>query len=141
MNRFTPYALVAAVALSACSGYDMPRSQTSGTAMPAAMPTAAPASAHGDMLVDAQGMTLYTFDRDTAGSARSVCNGPCAANWPPLTAPADATAAGPWSLVMRDDGSRQWAYHGKPLYRWAKDKAPGEQSGDGFNGVWHVARP
>lgn len=141
MNRFTPCALIAAAALSACGSYDMPRSQASSAVMPAAMPAAAPATAHGDMLVDAQGMTLYTFDRDAAGSARSVCNGPCAVNWPPLGAAADAVATGPWSLVVRDDGSRQWAYHGKPLYRWIKDKMPGEQSGDGFNGVWHVARP
>ena len=31
-------------------------------------------------------MTLYVFDRDTAGSGKSVCNGPCATNWPPLMA-------------------------------------------------------
>ena len=142
MHRFnTPCHLLAAaaLALSGCAGYGAHPGPTA--TMPAAMPTAAPATAHGDMLVDGQGMTLYTFDRDAAGSARSVCNGPCATNWPPLAAPADAMASGPWSIVVRDDGSRQWAYHGKPLYRWLKDKMPGDQSGDGFNGVWHVARP
>jgi hypothetical protein len=33
----------------------------------------------GGMLVNTGGMTLCTFDRDAAGSGKSVCNGPCAA--------------------------------------------------------------
>ena len=41
------------------------------------------------MMVDAKGMTLYTFDRDVAGSGKSVCNGDCAVKWPPMMA-ADA---------------------------------------------------
>ena len=40
---------------------------------------------HG-VLVGAGGMTLYSFDRDAADSGKSVCNGPCATNWPPLLA-------------------------------------------------------
>ncbi len=101
----------------------------------------APATASNGALVGANGMTLYTFDKDAAGSGKSVCNGPCAANWPPLTAAADASARGDWSVVTRDDGSRQWAYKGKPLYFWVKDQKPGDRSGDGFNKVWQLARP
>ncbi len=101
----------------------------------------APAQASNGVLVGANGMTLYTFDKDAAGSGKSVCNGPCAANWPPLTAAAMATANGDWSIVTRDDGARQWAYKGKPLYFWAKDQKPGDRSGDGFNKVWQLARP
>ena len=41
---------------------------------------------------DAKGMTLYTFDKDAGG--KSACNGPCATNWPPLMAGADAKAIG-----------------------------------------------
>ncbi|MGH8849358.1 MAG: COG4315 family predicted lipoprotein, partial [Casimicrobiaceae bacterium] len=40
----------------------------------------------------------------------------------------------------RDDGSKQWAYDGKPLYHWSKDKKPGDMTGDGFNGVWHAVK-
>lgn len=101
----------------------------------------APASAADGVLVGANGMTLYTFDKDTAGGGKSVCNGPCAANWPPLAAPADAKASGDWSVIARDDGMRQWAYKGKPLYFWAKDQKPGDRTGDGFNKVWQLARP
>lgn len=101
----------------------------------------APAMAKDGALVGANDMTLYTFDKDAAGSGKSVCNGPCATNWPPLMARAEDKASGDWSIITRDDGSKQWAYKGKPLYFWAKDAKPGDRSGDGFNQVWHLARP
>jgi len=90
------------------------------------------------VLTNAAGMTLYTFDKDAGG--KSACNGPCAANWPPLTAGADAMASGDWSIVTRDEGAKQWAYKGKPVYLWAKDQKPGDKTGDGFNSVWHIAK-
>ena len=99
---------------------------------------AAPAMKSGGILVSQSGMTLYTFDKDSAGSGKSACNGGCAANWPPLAAPADAKASGDWSVVTRDDGSKQWAYKGKPLYQWSKDQKAGDKGGDGIGGVWHV---
>jgi predicted lipoprotein with Yx(FWY)xxD motif len=93
------------------------------------------------VLVGSNGMTLYTFDKDTAGSGKSVCNGPCAANWPPLMAAAGDAAMGDYSIVTRDDGGKQWAYKGRPLYFWVKDGKPGDKTGDGFNKVWHTAMP
>jgi len=98
-----------------------------------------PAKISDGILVAPNGMSLYTFDRDPVG--QSACNGACAQNWPPLAAPADAKRHGDWMVVTRQDGSRQWAYRGKPLYFWVKDKAPGDRTGDGVNGVWHLARP
>ena len=88
--------------------------------------------------VDAKGMTLYVFDKDAGG--KSACNGPCATNWPPLMAGADAKAAGDWTVITRDDGSKQWAYKGKPLYTWVKDTKAGDMTGDNVNNVWHVAK-
>ena len=93
------------------------------------------------VLTNEAGMTLYTFDKDPAGAGKSVCNGPCATNWPPLLADAGATASGDYSIVKRDDGRMQWAYKGKPLYLWIKDGKPGDKTGDGVNNVWRVARP
>ncbi len=113
-----------------------------GLALPAlsADPAAIADTAKGKTLVDAKGMTLYTFDRDAGG--KSACNGPCAGNWPPLMAGADAKDMGAWSVVTRDDGAKQWAYKGKPLYTWVKDTKAGDITGDGFlNGAWHVAQP
>jgi predicted lipoprotein with Yx(FWY)xxD motif len=96
-------------------------------------------TAKGQALVDINGMTLYVFDRDTSG--KSNCNGPCAVNWPPLVADTDAKAAGDFAFITRDDGRKQWAYKGKPLYTWSKDKNPGDTNGDGVNNVWHIAAP
>lgn len=90
----------------------------------------------GTILADSDGMTLYTFDKDTAGT--SNCYDKCAANWPPLVAASGATASGDFSLVTRKDGSEQWAFKGMPLYLWIKDAKPGDTTGDGVGGVWHV---
>ena len=103
--------------------------------------SAMPAKVADGTLTNPAGMTLYTFDRDTAGSGKSVCNGPCATNWPSFAATGDAKATGEWSIVTRDDGAKQWAYKGKPLYTWSKDQKPGDKTGDGFlNNAWHVAK-
>jgi predicted lipoprotein with Yx(FWY)xxD motif len=116
--------LAAALALSAC----------------ASMVPGAAKVADG-VFVGSNGMTLYTFDRDAMGSGKSACNGPCATNWPPLMASAGDTGNGDWTVLARDDGSRQWAYKGKPVYFWSKDSKPGDRTGDGFNNAWRLARP
>lgn len=94
----------------------------------------------GKTFVDAKGMTLYTFDKDAGG--KSMCNGPCAENWPALAAADNAKPTADMTVVVRDDGKKMWAYKGKPLYTFKKDMAPGDTNGDGFlNGVWHMAKP
>ena len=95
---------------------------------------------HPDMMMDTNGMTLYTFDNDKQAN-KSSCNGNCANVWPPLKAQASDKDTGDWKIITRDDGSKQWAYKGKPIYYFAMDKA-GDKSGDGRgNGAWHVAKP
>lgn len=91
------------------------------------------------ILVNSAGMTLYTFDKDAGG--KSACNDQCAKIWPPVTAAADAKASGDLSIITRDDGSKQWAYKGKPVYLYAKDAKPGDKTGDNFKDVWHVIKP
>ncbi|WP_316188230.1 MULTISPECIES: hypothetical protein [unclassified Bradyrhizobium] len=106
----------------------------------AAPPTKSGSSTKGDILTDNKGMTLYTFDKDVDG--KSACNGPCATNWPVLKAEASDKADANYTIITRDDGSRQWAYKGKPLYTFAKDQKPGDITGDGFlNNAWHLAKP
>lgn len=100
-----------------------------------------PAKTSQGMLVGPNDMTLYTFDKDVAGSGKSVCNGPCATNWPPLMASDGDKGQGDYSIITRDDGKKQWAFRGKPLYFWVKDSKPGDATGEGFNGVWRVAKP
>jgi predicted lipoprotein with Yx(FWY)xxD motif len=97
----------------------------------------APVKKANGILVDDHGMTFYTFDKDVAGSGKSACNGQCAEIWPPVMA-GDAAMAAPYSTVVRDDGSKQLAYKGRPLYTFVKDKKAGEREGDKKMNVWHV---
>lgn len=125
IHRFTAFGAAVVLAVTAgCATMDAPDG----------------VRATGGVLSDKAGMTLYVFDKDPAGAGKSACNGGCAKNWPPLAAAAGAQPRGSWSVIVRDDGSRQWAYKGKPLYLWIKDHKPGDETGDGFRGVWHVAR-
>jgi predicted lipoprotein with Yx(FWY)xxD motif len=110
-----------------------------GAAFAQAVAPMAADTSKGKAFVDANGMTLYTFDRDAKG--KSNCNGQCATLWLPLIADTDAQATGDFSFVTRDDGRKQWAYKGKPLYTWTKDTKPGDVTGDGVNSVWHIATP
>ena len=89
------------------------------------------------VLADASGMTVYTFDKDTAGSGKSACNDGCAKMWPPVPVTGDSVTS-PYSVVTRDDGAKQLAYKGKPLYLYAKDAKAGERKGDKVMDVWHV---
>ena len=99
---------------------------------------AEPAKLVDGALVDAKGMTLYTFDKDTANSGKSACNGPCATLWPPAMAGGSDQPSGAFGIVTRDDGSRQWSYKGKPIYTYQADQKPGDRTGDNFRNVWHI---
>jgi predicted lipoprotein with Yx(FWY)xxD motif len=97
----------------------------------------------GKVWTDANGMTLYTFDKDTKGAMASACAGECIVNWPPFLAADGAMAEGSWTLVdvVDADGAskKMWAYDGWPLYLWVKDTKPGDTTGDMVGGVWHAA--
>ena len=105
----------------------------------AAAAAAEPARIANGVMVDQAGFTLYSFDKDASG--KSNCNGGCAAAWPPAIAPAGAGASGDFTVVARDDGARQWAYRGMPLYRFAGDGKAGDVNGDDQGKVWHAIRP
>jgi predicted lipoprotein with Yx(FWY)xxD motif len=92
----------------------------------------------GDVLVAANGMTLYTFDKDSAN--KSNCNDGCLKAWPALMAAADTKISGELSIITRDDGSKQIAMNGKPLYFYVADQKIGDVTGDGSGGVWHAIR-
>ena len=93
------------------------------------------------MLVDLKGMTLYYFERDDSGN-KSTCDGKCAEHWIPVAASPNAQASGDFTVIIRSDGSRMWAFRYRPLYASRADKAPGDVSGaDDPSKLWHVARP
>ncbi len=92
----------------------------------------------GKVLADSKGMTLYVYDKDTAGTSK--CNEKCAVAWPPLLADVGDKAWGLFNVIERADGTRQWAYDNKPLYHWSSDKKPGDVTGHGVRDEWHVVR-
>lgn len=84
------------------------------------------------------GMTLYIFDKDTAGV--STCYNACATLWPPFTLGKTSPDMTNIATVKRTDGSSQYTYNGKPLYFYSPDKQPGDTLGDGVGGVWHLVK-
>lgn len=76
---------------------------------------------------DPRGMTLYTYKKDPP--ARSVCVADCAKTWVPALAPVYAAPMGEWTIIIRDDGAKQWAYKSRPLYTFVKDVDPGSVHG------------
>ncbi len=94
----------------------------------------------GQILVDAEGKTLYLFTNDAEGT--STCTGGCAETWPPLVADSPTAGEGVDESLLdtaaRDDGGAQVTYNGHPLYTYAPDQAAGDTGGQGVGGVWYV---
>ncbi len=96
------------------------------------------------ILTNAQGMTLYYRTIDMPPT--TVCSGGCASVWPPLLASGSNTATSTASLpgklsVQADANGMQVEYNGHPLYNFSGDSAPGQTTGEGFGGIWHVVTP
>ena len=84
------------------------------------------------------GLTLYSFDMDTA--ANSACQTKCAEVWPPYTLSDGEVQQlqAPFTVIKRASGLNQLVYEGKPLYIFHLDRKEGDILGDGIGGVWHV---
>ena len=100
----------------------------------------------GDVVVDAEGMTLYMFDNDTQSGDTSSCTGQCLEQWPPLFTESDAPTGsaditGELGTIESPDGKLQVTLNGWPLYYWVNDKAAGETTGQAVGGVWWVLDP
>jgi len=93
------------------------------------------------ILTSSYGKTIYTFDKDQAGSGKSECVSTCANNWPPVYVEPGIKLSGDFSYISRNDGQKQLTYKGKPLYFFVKDANPGDKTGDNVNNVWHVVTP
>jgi predicted lipoprotein with Yx(FWY)xxD motif len=95
----------------------------------------------GKVLTDSKGDTLYVYSKDMRGAA-STCTMSCAKEWPAVKGKPEAAMgvkfAGSLGSVKDMDGTIQATYDGYPLYTYAGDMAPGETSGNGAGGVWHV---
>ena len=155
-------ALVAAVALAGLivAGCGSSDSSSSTTAATAATTTAASTGGGGvatidvadnpdlgKILTDADGNTVYLFEKDENGV--SNCSGGCAAEWPPVTtsgSPKAGSGADDSLLgtVKRDDGSEQVTYDNHPLYTYSGDSNPGDTNGNGlelYGAEWYALTP
>jgi predicted lipoprotein with Yx(FWY)xxD motif len=98
----------------------------------------------GMVLAGSKGLTLYYFTKDKPHSGRSACFGSCLAAWPalaaPVKAPAGARMPGPMGTITRGNGTVQVTINGFPIYYYVGDKAPGQISGNGVEGTWHVIK-
>lgn len=139
---------VLALILAGCGAYGdvaVPSESPSGTPEVNTEPTLAVAdSAFGDILVDAEGSTLYAFTQDS--DAVSVCYDECAASWPALMGDkelraGEGVAPSLLGIAVRADGTEQVTYAGMPLYYFAGDARPADTNGQGVGDVWFVVSP
>jgi predicted lipoprotein with Yx(FWY)xxD motif len=102
----------------------------------AASPTSTVSVDGKEILTNAAGLTVYTFDPDTGTT--STCYTGCAKAWPPVLLPAGETVAAPLGVTIRTDGAQQITYNGHPIYLFIGDSKSGDINGDGDDGVWHI---
>jgi predicted lipoprotein with Yx(FWY)xxD motif len=147
-------AAAAVVLLAAGCGSSKTKASTATSAPAAGSPAPAAGAAGlsvgttklGQVLVNGQGMTLYTFDPENAGGIKCLTG--CVDTWPPDlvasggSAPSAATGVTvALATITRPDGGVQVTAGGHPLYRFSGDKAAGDTNGNGIAGKWHVATP
>jgi predicted lipoprotein with Yx(FWY)xxD motif len=136
---------------SACGSYGLSgtsvKNQSTGAAQDPALSLIAKQVGNvGSVVTDSKGMTLYRFDKDTANPSASNCEGPCADTWPPMTTTAtqihlEGVDKNLVATIARKDGSVQLTLGGWPLYRYAKDTAPGDAKGQSVGNTWFASTP
>ncbi len=144
---------LATLALAGCSAPQPPAPEpTTQVTEPAPTPSPEPEPAAlkvadtslGPIVVDAEGLTVYYYDADTAGSGVSTCSGDCLVAWPAVHGEADVTVEGITAEVgsiTGTDGEPQLTLNGMPLYYYVTDTAPGDVTGQAKGGVWWVVAP
>jgi predicted lipoprotein with Yx(FWY)xxD motif len=141
---------LAGLALAACGSSDdnataSAQAPKTSTGRPATVGVTS--TSLGNILVDAQGRTLYLFKKDSGTT--STCTGACATFWPPLTAPGAPTigSGANASLIgttQRQDGTSQVTYNDHPVYLYSGDHSAGDTNGEGvvaFGAAWFALSP
>jgi predicted lipoprotein with Yx(FWY)xxD motif len=157
-HKITTSFAIAALGLAALAGCAQSSQSTAPAGAPASTSqSASPSSSSsegalatadsslGTIVVDAKGLTVYVFDKDTANSGKSVCEGDCLAKWPAVVATSDTPSGdgitGDLGSITRTDGTKQVTLNGWPLYYFAADSAAGDVKGQGVGGVWWAVAP
>ncbi|RKR15523.1 COG4315 family predicted lipoprotein [Arthrobacter oryzae] len=158
-------AFALAALLSGCGGATSTSTSTAPTSSAASTPAqssssaaagSAPASTSaavlsvgqssaGQIVVGAQGLSVYAFANDTKGSGTSACTAGCATSWPPVTStsatPTVSGVTGKVGTIPAANGKLQVTLNGMPLYYYSKDQAAGDITGQGVGGVWYLVSP
>ena len=144
-------AALALLALAGCgsSTYGGSSSSASSSSSSAAAASGAVLSTAnsslGRVVVDADGRTVYVFDKDTAAPGKSACTGACQAMWPPVQATSGELTVrdvtGQIGTITRADGTKQVTLGGMPLYSYSGDSHAGDVTGQAFGGVWWAVAP
>jgi predicted lipoprotein with Yx(FWY)xxD motif len=100
----------------------------------------------GEILTDANGMTLFVFSSDPKGMDVCMTITHCTSVWPPLTVEGPITAAPginqkKLGTITLPDGSHQVTYRKHPLYGYVGNASPGETSYINalvFGGYWRA---
>lgn len=130
---------------SAGAATSAPAPATSSSASTSATELKTASSKAGQIVVDAKGMSVYYFTKDTKDSGTSACTGGCLAAWSPVTTtsatPAVKDVSAKVGTIATPDGKKQLTINGMPIYHYTKDKAPGDITGQGFNNLWYLVNP
>ncbi|HEY7618884.1 MAG TPA: hypothetical protein VH834_03885 [Solirubrobacteraceae bacterium] len=136
--RLIPLLLVLSLAVAACGSSSSDGTSATGASAAKAIVSSAQKAKVGDVIVDAQGRTLYRFTAEAQG--RPVCTGACVSTWLPATVASATRLPAHVATVKRDDGALQLTYNGHPLYRYAGDSSPADANGEGVGGQWYVIK-
>lgn len=144
-SRVVLLSLAAAFALTAC-GSSSPSSSGPAPSTPVAGTNtlAVGSTSVGRIVVNGQGMSVYTYDLDHKGATTSACTGGCAAAWPAVLVtgtPHLAGVSGTVGTIPAPGGKMQVTLNGWPLYTYAEDSAPGQVKGQGVGGTWWAVNP
>ncbi len=140
-RRWIAPAVASLLILGACApSSDAGASDAASSAGSAAATVTTADSEHGEILTDADGMTIYFFANDTEGT--SNCEGECLVNWPPVTVDGEPAAGegvtAELGTTTGTDGSTQLTVNGFPAYYFIGDEAAGDTNGQGVGDVWWV---
>ncbi len=151
--RIAPIAAAAALllALAGCSATGSspaapPAASSAGGGAVAGSPGGDKLTLHttslGEVVADADGHTVYVYDKDTQGTTASSCTGACITAWPPVlsdtTAPTLDGVSGTVATIAAPGGGNQVTLDGWPLYYYAGDGGAGDATGQGVGGIWWV---
>jgi predicted lipoprotein with Yx(FWY)xxD motif len=143
-----PRMIVAAAAVAVFAAAILalhPRATHAAQAKAAVVSTAS--TSLGRIIVNANGRTLYLFEKDRNG--KSACSGQCAAFWPPLITNGkpvvrNGARTSLIGTIKRADGRLQVTYDDHPLYTFAQDTKAGQANGEGvdaFGAQWYAVSP